>query len=61
MVPKKQSIRYLTVVTLLVAAMLGGMGLLNYLIDPLWFFGGNKLQPRNFPFDERTARMARFS
>jgi len=60
-VPKKQSIRYLTVVTLLVAAMLGGMGLLNYLIDPLWFFGGNKLQPRNFPFDERTARMARFA
>ncbi len=45
---------------LLVAIVLGAMGLLNYLVDPLWFFGGNKLQARNFAFDERTARMARF-
>jgi hypothetical protein len=46
---------------LLVAAILGGMGILNYLVDPLWFFGGNKLQPRNFSWDERIARLARFS
>ncbi len=46
---------------LLVAAILGGMGTLNYLVDPLWFFGGNKLQPRNFSWDERIARLARFS
>ncbi|MEP6829771.1 MAG: hypothetical protein ABI963_05490 [Rhizomicrobium sp.] len=52
--------RYLTIVGLIVAAILGGMGFLNYLVDPLWFFGGNKLQPRNFPFDERTARIAHF-
>lgn len=45
---------------LLVVAVLGGMGVLNYLVDPLWFFGGNKLQPRNFSWDERIARLARF-
>lgn len=35
--------------------------LLNILVDPLWFFGGDKLLPRNFAFDERTARAARFA
>ncbi len=58
--PNNTSTRYLAIVTLIAAAMLGGLGLLNYVVDPLWFFGGNKLQPRNFPFDERTARVARF-
>ncbi|MES2254026.1 MAG: hypothetical protein V4559_03165 [Pseudomonadota bacterium] len=59
--PKSKTTLYLTTVTLLIAVILGAMGLLNYLIDPLWFFGGNKLQARNFPFDERVARLARFA
>lgn len=46
-----------SVVFLLLAAILG----LNILVDPLWFFGGDKLVPRNFAFDERTARAARFA
>ena len=46
-----------TVVLLLLAVVLG----LNMLVDPLWFFGGDKLAPRNFAFDERTARAARFA
>lgn len=58
---KDKTSLYLTALTLLVAAVLGGIGLLNYLVDPLRFFGGNKLQPRNFSWDERIARLARFS
>jgi hypothetical protein len=46
-----------SVVLVLLAAILG----LNVLVDPLWFFGGDKLVPRNFAFDERTARAARFA
>jgi len=60
-VQKDRTTLYLTTLTLLVAAVLGAMGLLNYLVDPLWFFGGNKLQPRNFSWDERIARLARFA
>lgn len=59
--PKDRTTLYLTTMVLLVAAILGGMGALNYLVDPLWFFGGNKLAPRNFSWDERIARLARFS
>ena len=43
------------------AILLSAIGILNYLVDPLWFFGGNKLEARNFPFDERTARVAHFA
>jgi hypothetical protein len=46
-----------SVVFVLLAAILG----LNILVDPLWFFGGDKLAPKNFAFDERTARAARFA
>ena len=42
---------------MLLTAILG----LNILVDPLWFFGGDKLAPKNFAFDERTARAARFA
>jgi hypothetical protein len=45
------------VALLLLATILG----LNILVDPLWFFGGDKLAARNFAFDERTARAARFA
>jgi len=58
--PKDRTKFYLTAMALLVAAIVGGTGLLNYLVDPLWFFGGDKLAPRNFPWDERTARVAHF-
>jgi hypothetical protein len=53
--------RYLGAVLLVAAVILGAVVLLNYVIDPLWFFGGNKLQGRNFPFDERVARVAHFA
>ncbi len=53
-------IKYLTVTALVVVMIHTVVGVLNYLVDPLWFFGGNKLHPRNFPFDERTARAAHY-
>lgn len=59
--PKDKTTLYMTTIALLVASVLGAMGTLNYLVDPLWFFGGNKVQPRNFSWDERIARLARFT
>lgn len=58
--PKDRTTLYMTTVALVVAAVLGAMGTVNYLVDPLWFFGGNKLQPRNFSWNERIARLALF-
>jgi hypothetical protein len=55
-----KAVRYLAALLLVAAVALGAIALLNYVIDPLWFFGGNKLQGRNFPFDERVARVAHF-
>lgn len=52
--------RYLLVMALVVAVIHAAVGYLNYLVDPFWFFGGNKLQARNFTFDERMARLAHF-
>lgn len=58
---KDKATLYLTTLALLAAIFLGAMGFLNYLVDPLWFFGGDKLAPRNFSWDERIARLARFA
>ncbi|HEU4549691.1 MAG TPA: hypothetical protein VFS01_08345 [Rhizomicrobium sp.] len=54
------AIRYLAVLLAVIFVVLAAIGVLNYLVDPLWFFGGNKIQPRNFAFNERVARMAHF-
>jgi len=59
-VQKSTAIRYLSVLLAVILTVSALIGILNYLVDPLWFFGGNKLQPRNFAFDERIARIARF-
>ena len=53
-------VRYLAITAVVVVVFHLAIGFLNYLVDPLWFFGGNKVQPRNFPFDERAARLAHF-
>ena len=39
------------------ALILAGVMSLNYLVDPLWHFGGNKLAPVNFVFDERRSKL----
>lgn len=59
--PKDRTTLYMTTIALVVVAVLGAMGAINYLVDPLWFFGGNKLQPRNFSWNERIARLALFT
>ncbi len=33
---------------------------LNGAVDPLWFFGGNRLTGKNFGFDERNAKLNQF-
>lgn len=55
-----KTVQYMAVMLGIAAILLSAIGVLNYLVDPLWFFGGNKLESRNFPFDERTARIAHF-
>ena len=35
----------------------GGMFGFNVLSDPFWHFGGNKIVPRNFPFNERISKL----
>lgn len=39
------------------ALTLGMAGLVNYLIDPLWFRTGNQLTGRNFAFNERISKI----
>ena len=38
------------------AALLGGV-VINVLFDPLWYFGGNKLQDHNYAFNERLSKL----
>jgi pimeloyl-ACP methyl ester carboxylesterase len=33
---------------------------LNLAVDPLWYFSGNRIEPKNFAFDERRARLNLF-
>ena len=30
---------------------------INYLFDPLWYFGGNKIQSHNYAFNERVSKL----
>lgn len=41
--------------------VLGVVGGLNVLIDPLWYLHGNQLSGRNFPFNERIAKVNLFN
>ncbi|HEY9737900.1 MAG TPA: hypothetical protein V6D06_16525 [Trichocoleus sp.] len=38
------------------AAILGAVGTLDWLIDPLWYGGANRLTGKNFPFNERISK-----
>ena len=42
------------VVTLAVGSL--GVLSINLLVDPFWFFGGNKVFPENLPFNERASK-----
>ncbi len=58
---KSKSVAFVFVSSGITFAFLAAILILNMLVDPLWFFGGDKLMGRNFAFDERTARAARFT
>lgn len=38
------------------ASLMISVGALNWLIDPLWYSGGNRLTGKNFPFNERVSK-----
>jgi hypothetical protein len=38
-------------------AVFGVALFINYLFDPLWYFGGNKVQSHNYAFDERLSKL----
>lgn len=42
---------------LVMLLVLGAVGGLNYLIDPLWYAQGNRLTGQNFAFNERIAKV----
>jgi hypothetical protein len=48
-VSKNGTRRYLTIVGLIVAAIPGGMGFLNYLVDSLWFLAETNCSPGIYP------------
>lgn len=47
---------FVVVYGLTLVGCLGGVGGVMAVIDPLWYFGGNRLIPRNLPFDERQSK-----
>jgi len=42
---------------LVLLLVLGAVGGLNYLVDPLWYVQGNRLTGKNFAFNERIAKV----
>lgn len=48
--------RFLLLTGLAVALLMLMAAGLNYLVDPFWMNGGNKLAPRNYAFNERLAK-----
>jgi hypothetical protein len=55
-----RSLSYLAILALTVALCLGAVLALNRLVDPLWYFGGNRLGAVNFAFNERVSKVNLF-
>jgi len=49
--------RHLLQVMAVVVTLCGSVVLLNLFVDPLWYWHGNQITGRNFPFNERLARV----
>ena len=49
--------RHLQQVMTVAVLLCGGALLLNLFVDPLWFWQGNQITGRNFPFNERVSRL----
>lgn len=48
--------RYIVHLAIFVAVICGSTLTLNFIIDPLWYHGGNKIFAHNYSFDERTSK-----
>jgi len=49
--------RYLAVLTATVVVCLAAAFTLNALVDPLWYYSGNRFKPVNFAFNERLSKV----
>jgi hypothetical protein len=47
---------YLATLVATIVVAVGAAFLLNAVVDPLWYFGGNKITPVNFAFNERISK-----
>lgn len=54
--PGRAFLSYLGAVVVTLAAATTGVLSVNLMVDPFWFFGGNKVFPRNLPFNERASK-----
>lgn len=53
---KSGFVGYLSWTGAIVTALLGATLTLNVVIDPLWYFSGNRVFPENYAFNERLAK-----
>ncbi|MFV1982132.1 MAG: hypothetical protein ACC657_01215 [Thiohalomonadales bacterium] len=49
--------KYLIITTVLILLSLTFIYVFNYFLDPLWYFGGNKLFPENYSYNERFSKV----
>ncbi len=49
--------KYIKVTIFFIVSALVAVFSFNYYIDPLWYFGGNKLFPENYSFNERFSKV----
>lgn len=56
--PKQPQFRY-WLFALTLAGVVGAVGLLNFLVDPLWYGSGNRISGKNFIFNERISKVNR--
>jgi hypothetical protein len=52
--------RYLTSLSIFTVGLLAGVLLINSIVDPLWYFGGNLITGKNFGFNERLSKINYF-
>ena len=55
-----QTGRYLVVLGLFVGALLGATLAVNVVVDPLWYYRGNRITGMNFGYDERIGKTNQF-
>ncbi len=49
--------KYIVIVALTVAVLTGGVLAINFVVDPLWFYQGNRLAEYNHHYNERYSKL----